>query len=104
MTKYGITHKKMNDQGTHIDEVEVREIKGKKVGFQATIWSRAEVVSALKEDNPIITILRKDVPKWVKGEDVRVVKVNGAEYLRTDQNLEAADHLGNLPDFGGGLG
>jgi hypothetical protein len=99
MARYGITHKKMDDQGTHITEVEVREIKGNKIGFQPTVWSRDEIVSAIKGDNPVITILRKDAPKWVKGQDVHVVEVNGAEYLRTDQNHEAADNLGNLPDF-----
>jgi hypothetical protein len=99
MTKYAITQKKMNNEGTHITEVEVREIKGNKIGFQPLIWSRDEVVSAIKADNPVITILRKVSPKWAKGEDVHVIEVNGAEYLRIDQNHEAADNLGRLPNF-----
>lgn len=99
MTRYAITQKKMNDQGTHITEVEVREVKGTKIGFQPLIWSRDEVVSAIKADHPVITILRKESPKWAKGENVHVVEVNGTEYLRTDQNQEASDNLGALPNF-----
>jgi hypothetical protein len=99
MTKYAIIGKKMNDQGTQIAEVEVREIKGTKVGFEPILWSREEVVSAIKGDQPIITLLRKEAPKWGRGEDIRVVSVNGTEYLRTDQKLDASDNLGNLPDF-----
>ena len=99
MTKYAIIGKKMNDQGTQIAEVEVRELKGTKVGFEPIVWSREEVVSAIKGDQPIITLLRKEAPKWGRGEDIRVVNVNGTEYLRTDQKLDASDNLGNLPDF-----
>jgi hypothetical protein len=99
MTKYAIIGKKMNDQGTHIAEVEVRELKGTKVGFEPILWSREEVVTAIKGDHPIITLLRKEAPKWAKGDNVHVVSVNGTEYLRTDQKLDASDNLGNLPDF-----
>ena len=99
MTIYAIIGKKMNDEGTHVAEVEVRELKGTKVGGEPIIWSREEVVTAIKGDNSFITLLRKEAPKWAKGEDVRVIRVNGTEYLRTDQKLDASDNLGNLPDF-----
>lgn len=99
MTKYAIIGKKMNDQGTQVAEVEVREIKGTKVSAEPIVWSREKVVTAIKGDDSVITLLRKEAPKWAKGKDIQVVNVNGAEYLRTDQKLDASDNLDNLPDF-----
>ena len=99
MTKYAIIGKKMNGQGTHVAEVEVREIKGTKVGSEPIVWSREEVVTAVKGDQSIITLFRKEAPKWGRGEDIHVINVNGTEYLRTDEKLDASDNLGNLPDF-----
>jgi len=37
--------------------------------------------------------------KYVRGEDVRVVEIDGAKYIRTDANKAKADNLGTLPRF-----
>ena len=37
--------------------------------------------------------------KYRRGEDVRVIHVNGLPYLRTDANETPRDNLDRLPDF-----
>ena len=99
MANYGIVQKTLNDQGTQVVKVEVRQIKGKQVNARTAVWPRDKVVSAIKDGSSFITILKKPTSGWTKEGKVHVVEVNGVEYLRTDQDRQAADNLGSLPDF-----
>jgi hypothetical protein len=99
MSKYGIIQKELNDQGTQILNVEVREIKGKQVNSRSAVWSRDKVVSAIKQGSSFVTILRKPTSGWTREGNVHVVEVDGIEYLRTDQDRKPSDNLGSLPNF-----
>ncbi len=62
------------------------------------IEQKHQVISKIKSSKTYVTIYKKD-GKWNKGEDVRVIKVNGKEFIRTDGNSIEADNLGHLPEF-----
>lgn len=92
---YVITGKR-EDQ-TKITHVERRVDNGGSLGVATTV-SRQTVVNDIKINKKThVTAYRKD-GKWQKGEDVRVVTVNGVDYLRTDANQTPKDNLDNLPD------
>jgi len=99
VAKYGIIQTELNDQGTQIVKVAVREIKGKQVNSRSTVISRDKLVSAIKNGSSFVTILKKPTSGWTRDGNVRVVEVDGTEYVRTDQDRKPADSLGNLPNF-----
>jgi len=82
---------------SHIDKVRVHVDNGDTLSNPAE-WTRAQVVSAIEGKRSVITVYDKD-GKWRRGEDVRVIVVNGIKFIRTDTNYRAADNLGNLPRF-----
>lgn len=92
---YCITAIKYNSTGRHIESVEVREDEGEKL-VNPKIWSRESVISSLESGKTFVTATYKD-KAWHKGEDVRIIRVNGVKYLRTDGNYTSEDNLGKLP-------
>lgn len=94
---YGISAVRYNTEHSHIDKVKVHEDTGETIG-DAVEWARTKVVAQLEAGTTFVTILKKE-GKWTKGQDVHVVEVNGAKYIRTDKNKTAKDNLGNLPEF-----
>ena len=92
---YVITGKR-EDQ-TKITHVERRVDDGDSLGT-ASIVSRQTVVTDIKiNKKTYVTAYKKD-GKWQKGEDVRVITIDGVDYLRTDANKTPRDNLHNLPD------
>ena len=87
-----------NSEHTHIVKTKVHSDGGDTIGA-ASEWTRADVVDAIGRGKTFVTITRSSDGKWNKGEDVRVVTVNGAKFIRTDSNSKALDNLGNLPEF-----
>lgn len=96
---YGVSEVRYNSNRTHIEKVKVHTITGNDntVG-SASEWSRAQVITNIKNGKSFVTILR-NYGSWKKGQDVHIVTVNGVEYIRTDQNRRTADNLENLPEF-----
>ncbi len=86
-----------NSKKTHIEKVKVHEDKEKTIGTSSE-WSRTKVVSTIEKGKTFVTIFKK-ADGWNKGEDVRIVKINGTKYIRTDSNKTASDNLRNLPEF-----
>jgi len=80
-----------------ISELKVHEYKDDKVSV-ASIWTRSQVVRSINCDHHFITIYKKE-GLWTKGEDVRVIEIEGKKYLRTDSNKIKKDNLGELPEF-----
>jgi hypothetical protein len=91
MANYVISKVRYNKAGTHIDEVVVND-EGKSV---TRIEQRSTVVANIKATKTY----RTQPPGGGAGAAVRIVDVNGAEYLRTDANKTAKDNLDNLPTF-----
>ena len=95
---YCISSVRYNAEHTHIVKVKVHNDSGDTIGA-ATEWTRSEVVTAIGSDKTFVTITQTTDRKWNKGEDVRIITVNGMKYIRTDANSRASDNLGNLPEF-----
>ena len=96
---YCISEVRYNPEHTHIVKVKVHVDNGDTIG-QPTEWTRNEVVTTIGDNKTFVTIVRStDGKNWHKGEDVRIITINGVRYLRTDANNKAADNLGNLPEF-----
>jgi hypothetical protein len=92
-----IVRVKCNREHTHIVEVEVVPDLGDSTGT-ARKMSRQDVVLSILRGTTFVTAYLRD-SKWQKGEDVRVVTINGERYIRTDNNSVRADNLGNLPEY-----
>lgn len=95
---YCISRVHYNEKHTHIITVEAMpddgsDNLGKKVEF-----TREDVVARIDKGETFVTIVKKD-SKYQKGEDVRIVKINGVKYIRTDQNQTESDNLGELPEY-----
>ena len=95
---YGISAVRYNAVHTHIDKVRTHQDNGDSIGT-ASESARATVVAAIKNGTTFVTILVGADGKWRQGQPVRVIKVNGVEYIKTVDNGKAADNLENLPEF-----
>jgi hypothetical protein len=94
---YAITAVRYNQQQTHIEQLQVREVMDSYLG-SPNIKTRSEVIASIKRQFTYVTALKK-LDKWEKGEDVRIITVSNVEYLRTDNNSRESDNLGELPEF-----
>ena len=64
------------------------------------ILSRADLISKIKKGNSCTTVFRTPMGKWRKGEEVRLVIVDGKDFLRIDlANTVASDNFGDVPEF-----
>ncbi|MCW4001089.1 MAG: DUF3892 domain-containing protein [Candidatus Bathyarchaeota archaeon] len=66
---------------------------------ETSIESREQVIANIKQGISYATVFRTMLGKWRRGEDVRVVTVNGEEFLRTDAKPEAADNFNDVPEI-----
>jgi hypothetical protein len=94
---YAITAVDMSSNGDRISRVRVYEV-GEDALLNGQEMIRSRAVDLVKE-NDVTTALKNDNGKWVVGEDVHVIVVDGTEYIRTDRNNTPADNLGNLPEL-----
>lgn len=95
---YLISAVRSNAAGTHIDAVKLHEDKGDRVG-SAVEKTRQQIVTLLEGNTTISTIFKGPDDKWRRGADVRIVTIEGTNYIRTDADKIKADNLGNLPRF-----
>lgn len=96
---YLISAVRYNPEKTHIDKVKVHEDLGDKMS-SAVEMARSVVVANINNGKTHMTVyLDVTTGNYKKGEDVRVVKVNNTDYIRTDTNSIAKDNLGKLPEF-----
>ena len=98
---YAITavqYDRIGDQ-VRIGAVEVRMDLGGRVGY-AEIWRREQILDAVTIDHEtFVTSVLAANGAWSKGAHVRVLRVNGIEYIRADRNPIAQDDLGGVPEF-----
>ena len=95
---YGISKVEYNKEHTHIVKVFVHEDRGDEIS-SGEEWVRTKVVSSIDNKKTFVTILKNKEGKWNRGEDVRIITVEGTKYIRTDQNSKESDNLGELPEF-----
>ena len=95
---YVITEVKFNAKHTHIDKVRAREDNGETLE-SAQEYARQDVVKAINKGTTFVTAFKNNDGKWNKGEDVFVIEINGADYIKTKRDNTANDNLDNLPEF-----
>ena len=95
---YGISAVRYNNMHTHIDRVRIHRDIGDTIG-EYTEHSRVDIVAAIKEGITFVTIFKSNEGKWMKGQTVYIIRVNGVEYIKSVDNGRAADNLENLPEF-----
>ena len=101
MTKwadYCISKVEYNPSHTHIIKTEVHKDNDDNLSA-ASEWARTDVVTSIKNGYTFITIFKNEKGEWTKGQEVRIIKVDGTEYIRTDANSKQADNLDRLPEF-----
>jgi hypothetical protein len=81
-----------------VDSLEVHSDFGCMV-CKTDIISRAEVIAIIKKGCTYSTVYRTPMGKWRKGEDVRLVTINGEDYLRTDAESKPSDQFDNVPEL-----
>src|SRR4051812_13432442 len=86
-------------EGKRIVTVEVRMDLGGRVGY-AELWRREQVLDAVNHDHEtFITSSMAANGTWLKGAHVRVIRVNGIDYIRIDRTPVMNDDLGGLSEF-----
>jgi len=95
---YLVSAVKTNPDQAHIHSVEVHSDFGCVV-CETLILSRADVIANIKKGCTYTTVFKTAIGKWRKGEDVRLVNVNGEDYLRTDKINAASDNFEHVPEF-----
>ncbi len=103
LAEYWVSHKRMNADGTRIDQV--KTMMKKPEGGLNIIgeYTRNQVVNSIENDNDWFTCIfdRKEgkMTYWNKGEEIHIITVNGTKFIRTDKNETESDNLNELPDF-----
>ena len=95
---YAITAARFKKEKRHIEHVKILKDAGEKLSSEQ-ITSRSEIVRCLENNVTFVTAYKKDDKNWKKGDDVRIVKINGTKFIRTDGNSIEEDNLGELPEF-----
>lgn len=90
-----ITKTHYNSEHDLIIEVEARQMIGDLLAHPQRM-PREKVVELIKSSLEFVTgkALLKD--RWSRGEDVRLVTVEGVEYLRADTFHDRKDDLGEM--------
>lgn len=94
---YLISAVKYNTDHDHIIKVRAHRDLGENVESKYTEEARSSVVSNLKNGKTYCTITKKE--KWVLGEQVKIIKINEKEFIKTYSNNKEEDNLGELPEF-----
>lgn len=95
---YGISAVRYSDGHQHIACIRAHRDNGDSIGLEE-IYERSQVVAAINRGTSFVTILKSGESKWLKGQPVIVVRINGVDYIKTTNNSQANDNLENLPEF-----
>jgi hypothetical protein len=96
---YLVSAVKTNSDQKHIDFVECHSDFGCVV-CENIIVSRVDLISNIKKGCTYATVFRTAIGKWRKGQEVRLVNVNGEDFVRTDlKNTDASDNFDEVPEF-----
>jgi hypothetical protein len=96
---YLVSGVKTNPNHTHILSVEVHSDFGCVV-CENIILTRVELIANIKKGTTYATVFKTAIGKWRKGQEVRLININGEEFLRTDsKNVVASDNFDDVPEF-----
>jgi len=94
---YLISAVRYDEDNNYITDLMVHKDNGDSVGSGSSL-TRKKVVLLIEAGSTFMTIYKSD-DRWKKGENVRIIKIDGVKYLRTDSNHTKKDNLGKLPEF-----
>jgi hypothetical protein len=95
---YYIEKVRYNKDHTKIIWVSVREDNNTKLGG-AYNMVRKKIVNLMSTGKRFMTIYRNTEGKFRKGLKIVTVHINGAEYIRTDEQTMEKDQLEDLPEY-----
>lgn len=95
---FGISAVRYNTEHTHLEKVLMHPDDRESIG-RATEQNRVHIIAAIKKGITFVTILKSNEGKWKKGQPVRIIMINGTEYIKTEENPKECDNLEHLPDF-----
>lgn len=95
---YYVEKVRYNKGHTRILWVSVRQDSDTKLSG-AYNMVRKKMVSLIRKEKQFITIFRSPEGKYRKGQKISIVRVKGADYLRTDQGEAEQDLLEDLPEY-----
>lgn len=95
--EFAVTAVRYNDSGARITHVQARADDGESLGQPAT-HARSQVIRRLENGTTYCTAYRSN-GKYTTGASVRVVTIDGEQFIRTDNNRTKKDNLGELPRF-----
>ena len=95
---YCISAVSYDEKHSHINKLRVHECFEKGIATGA-VWKREIVVSKIEDGCSFITVKKGTGGKWMPGEDVRKIRINHTDYVRTDNNSSTSDNLSSLPEF-----
>jgi hypothetical protein len=95
---YYIEKVRYNKDHTRIVWVSVREDSDTKLSGAYNML-REKIVNLIGAGKCFMTVYRSPEGKYRKGQKIVTVRVNGSEYIRTDEQAMAKDQLENLPEF-----
>ena len=101
MTKwadYLISGVRFDVEKNHVEYLEVREDLETRIS-SPSITPRIVVVQNIEKGTSYLTIFKTavDPNSYVKGQEVRLLKIGAQKYLRSDGEQTAKDGLDNLP-------
>lgn len=85
-------------EGKRIAAVEARMDLGGRLG-SAEMWTRQQVQDAINLDHETFATASWQNGRWRRGAHVRQMRIDGLDYLRTDQIAIPGDHLGELAEL-----
>jgi hypothetical protein len=93
-----ITKVRFNKERTHIEQVKRYRDNGSGL-INEQIKKRQAVVNAINKGCTYVTSTLNENGEWVMGALVKVVIIDGVEYLRTVEDSNENNNLLNLPEF-----
>lgn len=95
---YCIFQVRYDEHHRHIDRVRAYPDLEDSLGA-AVDFLRTQVIAAIKQGTTFITVFRGSDSKWTRGQVVKIIHVNGTEYIKTIDNGREEDNLENLPEY-----
>jgi hypothetical protein len=62
-------------------------------------WERSDVLDTLRKNENFCTITEVTANKWHHGAKVKIIRLNGVDYIKTVKDSITKDNLGELPTF-----
>ena len=94
----GISAAKFNATHVHIETVLAHPDFGDAIGSPAE-YTRQNIFYSIKAGATFVTIFKNRDGKWKKGKPLKIVVVDGKEYLKTVTDKKNSDTLDQLPEY-----